>query len=378
MIRSLLIFLFFTSCAPVRNGSRLEAVNPVPVPGPSISFVKRFKGHDDTLYRLAVSPTNRDLAISMDQDGHAVLWNLALGTKYWDTLLKLHKHLHAVAFSHDGHWIVAGGRSGVLKILSVETGQVVREFSHPDQIKPLYFTAAFSPDDRFLLTSSGGEEWDHSFGLAYLPHQRELALQSRQHRLMVWNVETGNLVSDTQLNSPTLRNVDFSGDGTMMYAIDHSTVRVFKADGTSVTSIAAKQIDPVSVFPVFLGVGIAPDLRYAAVGTLQGVSVVNMETSNEVLKIPLPLEELPQYLQFSRDRKTLLGIDEKSGVHIWSLTTGERLKKIKDRSGSENFPFVERVHPLVSVDPDFSFLIQPYFTPNNRGTGFDQWKINLE
>ena len=141
MIRSLLIFLFFTSCAPVRNGSRLEAVNPVPVPGPSISFVKRFKGHDDTLYRLAVSPTNRDLAISMDQDGHAVLWNLALGTKYWDTLLKLHKHLHAVAFSHDGHWIVAGGRSGVLKILSVETGQVVREFSHPDQIKPLYFRA---------------------------------------------------------------------------------------------------------------------------------------------------------------------------------------------------------------------------------------------
>ena len=48
---------------------------------------------------------------------------------------------HAVAFSSDGEWIAAGGRSGVVRIWDVATGEVVSEIkAHRRRIHSLQFT----------------------------------------------------------------------------------------------------------------------------------------------------------------------------------------------------------------------------------------------
>jgi WD40 repeat protein len=356
------------------SGTLDDTAAPAPVVGDQV-FQFRFPPQEEMVYRLLVNPVNTDLALTTNQRGHAVLWNLRTRERLWDTLIKLHKQPKAAAFSHDGRFVAVGGRNSNLRILDVGTGAVTRDLKLPPaENQENYFTLAFSPDDRFLVTISSNEQVPMIDVMAYHQDWREQGLQEQGHRLILWNAENGAVVRSVHYPSTMVRDVAFAADGAFFYTVDLSKIRIYKADTTLLRTVDVATIDPATPAPAIFASAISPDLRYAAISTIPGVVVVNLENGEPVLRIPMGVDEMPYLLRFTSDRRRIVGIDRMGSARAWSLTTGALEMLAVNHVGGTVQPLSYMVHPRVDVAPDLSALLQPYATASIEG-GFDLWKL---
>jgi len=161
--------------------------------------------------------------------GEAVLWDLGSGRIVHQ--FAGHKWIvKAAAFSPDGRWIVTGSSESKLQLWDAQSGALVRSLEgHQGQI----IAAAFSPDSRRLVTvggsdeeaevffwnpengellSSGAGHWDTVNDVAFHPSGRFVATAGTDGLIMLWDPETGAVISTLGYQSQGAQNVVLTED----------------------------------------------------------------------------------------------------------------------------------------------------------------------
>jgi WD40 repeat protein len=109
----------------------------------TLSMVRRFVGHSNTLSDLAFSPDGQMLA-TVSHDRKLRLWDAQTGEELY-TIVAHRDWVRSVDFAPDGWSLVTSGDDGRVRLWHAETGQLLLEL--PDEGHGVW-KARFSPDGR--------------------------------------------------------------------------------------------------------------------------------------------------------------------------------------------------------------------------------------
>ncbi|KAJ3277779.1 hypothetical protein HK104_002979 [Borealophlyctis nickersoniae] len=95
--------------------------------------VQGFFDHRESVFAVAIHPTEEMLVMSGGGDDKSYLWRLDNGEKMFD--LGVHTDsVSAVGFSHDGQFAASGGMDGKVHVFNVATGQLAVTLEGPTDI----------------------------------------------------------------------------------------------------------------------------------------------------------------------------------------------------------------------------------------------------
>jgi WD40 repeat protein len=127
--------------------------------------------------------------------------------------------ISSLKFSQNGHNVISEGRDNAVKVWDVRTGKLIYDLKGNFKSTPF---AEFSPDDRYILTTSGATKiWDASSGKLILDLNEDIgsARFSPDCKTLVgstsmWAVPTGKLIA----RKPSILNYasEFSPDGSFL------------------------------------------------------------------------------------------------------------------------------------------------------------------
>ena len=185
-----------------------------------------FQEASEELFDLAFSPDGHFLMAGLE-DGQIKIWKV---DDNWSvqTLFEHKSYVWSVAFSPDGRLAASLGEDGVIRLWDTESWQCQRRlFSHTDRGREV----AFSPNGR-ILASSGEDQtiriWDVLTGaclhkltkhhekvwsLAFHPNGQFMVGASMDNTVCVWQMPEGKLLYTLQGHQSWLRSLAFSHDG---------------------------------------------------------------------------------------------------------------------------------------------------------------------
>jgi WD40 repeat protein len=336
-------------------------------------------GHRDAVQALALSPDERLIATG-GVDRSLRLWEIATGKllRFSDDLPQ---EVQAAAFSPDGGLIACRTGSQMVQVLDAVTLQPILRL--PSRLNS--FELTFAADGLKLATSGSctllRAEADVAMPLWYAePGGKALAgsgaralfvHDSSRSRVTAWHMGTGKPLTGIRSQTGEFSSFATSSDGRFLALAgnvvrdrrDHYFVRVIDArtgeeirmitdlDGRPAhvafnregTRLAAVEPSAVKVWNLdtgerihvlvsqrFRGSGsysLCPDLRRFAIGHARTVTVLDIATGNELLRIAEPSSSNPTGY-FSPDGKTLATVPRhdkpgKSVVRVWNLETGQ-------------------------------------------------------
>ena len=175
------------------------------------SEIRRFTGHNAILYHAAFSPDGSKIATA-GSDGNVVVWDTT-GNKII-TLESLDGDVYYTSFSHDGKRIVAAGDDVAAKVFSTEGELLTSLEIHEDPrfAISVFLTAEFSPDGRYILTTS-------------------IDRLNKNHKAKLWD-KYGNELIEYTGHSDLLNSAFFSKDGlSVITASNDNNVRVYSLSG---------------------------------------------------------------------------------------------------------------------------------------------------
>ena len=162
------------------------------------ALVRKFEGHRDALYALALSPDGQTLATG-SYDQKIRLWSVANGTEL-KTLSGHNGGVFGLSFRPDGKVLASASADRTVKLWEVATGKRLDTFSQPLKEQT---AVAFSPDGKSV--AAGGVD----------------------NRIRIWTVS-----ADAQEGTNPLRLTRFAHEGAILNLI-------FSADGNTIASSAA-------------------------------------------------------------------------------------------------------------------------------------------
>ncbi len=199
----------------------------------------RFDAHTATVLAVASSPTE-NISASVSADGTLRLWDNITGENRLTVMVE-GSLLTDVAFSPDGKQVVVSGTDNMLHLYDVESGELIRSFvGHTDDVT----TVAFLPNGEEIL--SGGldrtlRRWRVATGEQIQAYEEttgfifRLAISAdgqfaatahgdglignnvpnnpRDRSVRLWDLDTGEVIHQWNLNSGWVRTVDISPDG---------------------------------------------------------------------------------------------------------------------------------------------------------------------
>ncbi len=311
--------------------------------------LRRFEGHTDMIYSLAVSPDGKMLATGAgDKDRTVILWDVASG-KELRRLSGPPGWVRPVTFAPDGQTLACGGQDRTVRLYDVATGREARRCVLPGPPDTWVMGVAFAPDGR-RLASVGTEKavrlWDVAAGKEVRPfegHQNEIthvavcpdgraAVTAGQDGLLcLWDLAAGRVVRQWSQDAG-VNGLALSADGR----------RLATTDGPVVRLRALPSGEEVRVFPSHHGrvdaVALSPDgSALAAAGwpdhTLR---LWDVASGRERWQVRFPAPRGANYgdcpLAFTPDGKVLIsGSADRTNkvVYFWDAATGKELRRLE-------------------------------------------------
>jgi hypothetical protein len=282
--------------------------------------------YDDGLGgNMHLSPTG-SLVSDVTTDGNIPLWNTADGTLL--RTIDAEEMLYTVAFSPDEQTLATSTGDGRVLLWSMGDGSLLRTlepnvsedqfgFSNNDEI-------TFSPDGQLLAGEQIGSAiniWQVSDGsllstiqsdvtenLAFSPDGQLLAASSwSDDAIFVWRVSDGSLHYELEGGADTFT---FSSDSQTLLAVVDDKIRGWQtSDGMQL------ELNNMEIFGQAKSLALSPDGQLLATTSFFETMVWRLSDGANILEAEQNLQDLV----FATDGRTLIGIEEFSGIiHTWT------------------------------------------------------------
>jgi WD40 repeat protein/tRNA A-37 threonylcarbamoyl transferase component Bud32 len=313
---------------------------PKPAPQPAdkqtIGELRRFEGHTDGVYSVALSPDGK-LALSgaalSDSDPSVRLWDVASGKE----VRRLAGHtagVTSVAFSPDGKTALSGSDDHTIRLWDVVTGRQLKNLEgHTDKV----LTAAFSPDGKLIASGSRDKTvrlWDATTGkamyvvegyadavrtVAFSPDGTRLASGSFDRTVQLWDVATGKKISESRNHTEGVQSVAFSPDGKRL-ASGGLDGRIFVLDAATGKIIEGPRAHPKGVSVV----AFTADNRYILTGGHDGkIALWNIATGERESHF-IAHKGAVRSLTVSPDGSSVLSGGDDKLLRLWPLPHARR------------------------------------------------------
>lgn len=183
------------------------------------SLLQRLTGHQRIVWSVKFSRDDSKIA-SSSFDFTVKLWNAADGKIIWD--IKDHSETVVdIAFSHNGKWLASTSDDKTIRIWNVDEQKHIRTMKVPEHVQAV----AFSPDDKRLMTGGRdkpmiGEFLQEIFG----DSKFNPGVSAR-----LWDVETGTLLQTFSKHGNDVMDVAYSHDGQWVAtASADKTIQIWK------------------------------------------------------------------------------------------------------------------------------------------------------
>jgi WD40 repeat protein len=298
---------------------------------------------------------------SLSPDGRYVLTGVYLDALLWNRETgQIVKHfpghsqeVNATAFSHNGKYVLTGGdkRDGAVILTDLNSGQIVRTFGFETfGINVL----AFSPDDKYAVSGQIiPADADYQARPSLNPDLKEIGM-------ILWDVETGTVVSKFPELKGSVNALAFSADGTRVVAAVGGDITVwaipsgepittFKGDKSKINSMSVSadstlaltggQSKKVTMWDLTTGetkftadalaseitaVAISPDGHYGAAVAESRFYIYDLQ-SKQLIRTFEGHSKAVRFLTFSADGRTLVSGGEDSTVRTWRLDTRDEM-----------------------------------------------------
>lgn len=128
----------------------------------SLNLVKVFQQHMDTVTCLAVDPINEDILITGGRNGELIRWVLDERDPFLLVKEAVWDHTDIVteiAISHELRVFASSSMDGTALVYNLYTGQLMRQFNHPDFHGFSHVSLSVSPLPLILLFSKKTKEF---------------------------------------------------------------------------------------------------------------------------------------------------------------------------------------------------------------------------
>jgi len=222
----------FSSFAFMLGDSPLKSLGPL-----SRSFEFTFDGERRTIWSapspVSVSPDGKLLAAKVGIGGDVDLWDLQSGQRL--RTIPAHKiNAFAIAFSHDGKWLLTAGQETPVKF--VQPGQI----SPTETRVKIWDTSSWTEHLSFVFNRFGAG------AASFSPDARTLIVQSDWNLVELFDVASGASIGAYTATDPRTQTRQFSSgnllitsDGVMLMQAVQNGVRIWRVAGAQKKTPAA-------------------------------------------------------------------------------------------------------------------------------------------
>lgn len=157
------------------------------------SLIRMLEGHTADVVSVGIT-SDGSIGMSASKDGQIRLWDLASGKCRCSLLNPDQKEIEMACLSQDGHVVVTFRMRGDIDVWDIESQTILLRISGTHTVK-----MAITPDARFLLTCE--------------------AIEAGQYFLRLWDVSSGRVLRDIDLQGRFANALAVSSDGRIAVAI---------------------------------------------------------------------------------------------------------------------------------------------------------------
>ncbi|NDJ85618.1 MAG: protein kinase [Chloroflexi bacterium] len=308
-----------------------------------------------TSARQALRDENPDLAIALaleaaqiDDPPAAVQQILAeaaysTGTRRRYVLPAFDADITTAIYGPDGRSLLAAHNDRVLRLWSLETGQVVREFVEHDA---LIYGLAYSPGGRTALVGTGRGSllvWDLITGqnvrelaghdhpvnaVAYDASGKFALSGDRNGDVMLWDMETGTRLVVLEGHNSWINDLAFSPDGqTIASTSNDNTARIWDIETGELRMRLAGHQDDV------LALAYSPDGQHLITASADGQMIL-WDTESGQIEARLAGHTGPiNDVAFGKGGQLILSGGDDQAVMVWDAHSGEPIRRLIGHQG---------------------------------------------